>query len=82
MPIYAYSHDEGCSVSGGLVIDGAYVFTDFCTGDLWRLRFDAGGWVRETVLETELMIPAFAEDAGTVYVLDIRGTIYTLDLNP
>ena len=82
MPIYAYGHDEGCSVSGGLVIDGAYVFTDFCTGDLWRLRSDEDGWVRETVLETELMIPAFAEDAGTVYVLDIRGTIYTLDLNP
>ena len=82
MPVYAYGHDEGCSVSGGLVVGDAYLFTDFCTGDLWRLREVDGAWVRDTVLETELMIPAFAEDAGTVYVLDIRGTIYTLHLPP
>lgn len=82
-PAHDYPHSEGCSVSGGLYYVGdiaamneRYVFTDFCTGVLWGLREADDGWARETLLDTDLMIPAFAERDGEVYVLDIRGTIY------
>ena len=44
-PVFVYSHDTGCSVSGGAVaspdaiggLAGWYVFGDYCTGDIWAL---------------------------------------------
>lgn len=49
-PIYEYSHDEGCSVTGGEVYRGAaipglagwYVFADYCQGTIWALSVVAG----------------------------------------
>jgi glucose/arabinose dehydrogenase len=45
-PVAAYTHEDGCSVTGGLVYGGTrlpglsrrYVYGDFCTGALWTLR--------------------------------------------
>ncbi|MDP9399645.1 MAG: PQQ-dependent sugar dehydrogenase, partial [Actinomycetota bacterium] len=45
-PVVTYSHEEGCSVTGGLVyraarlerLRGRYLYGDFCTGALWSLR--------------------------------------------
>ena len=45
-PVAAYTHDEGCSVTGGVVYAGAalaamnrrYVYGDFCSGSLWTLE--------------------------------------------
>ncbi|HEX8103885.1 MAG TPA: PQQ-dependent sugar dehydrogenase [Solirubrobacteraceae bacterium] len=45
-PVAVYGHDEGCSVTGGLIYRGAaldalrerYVYADFCTGTVWSLR--------------------------------------------
>ncbi|MDH3225586.1 MAG: PQQ-dependent sugar dehydrogenase [Thermoleophilia bacterium] len=47
-PVSQYSHDDGCSVTGGHVyrgvavpdLDGRYVFGDFCTGRIWTLNAD------------------------------------------
>lgn len=46
-PIWQYSHDLGCSVTGGYVVQsappslmGKYVFADFCSGNVWALAFD------------------------------------------
>ena len=47
-PIFEYSHDEGCSVSGGEVYRGTaipslvgwYVFADYCAGTVWALDID------------------------------------------
>ncbi len=44
-PVAEYGHDDGCSVTGGLVVrdpsvpamDGRYVFGDYCSGRLWAL---------------------------------------------
>jgi len=43
-PIYEYTHDEGCSVTGGVryrgsaaFLAGAYLFADFCSGSVWAL---------------------------------------------
>jgi len=49
-PIFEYSHDEGCSVTGGEVYRGAaipgllgwYVFADYCGGTVWALQLLPG----------------------------------------
>jgi glucose/arabinose dehydrogenase len=45
-PVTEYTHEEGCSVTGGYVYQGAklprlagrYLYGDFCTGVLWSLE--------------------------------------------
>lgn len=45
-PVAGYTHDDGCSVTGGHVYAGTgltalqrrYVYGDYCTGALWSLR--------------------------------------------
>jgi glucose/arabinose dehydrogenase len=49
-PAVQYTHDEGCSVTGGYVyrgtrlprLQGRYVYGDFCSGTLWTLRAKPG----------------------------------------
>src|SRR5690606_16018001 len=46
-PIHTYSHDEGCSITGGYVyrgsaipdLEGRYFFADYCAGVLQSLRY-------------------------------------------
>ena len=50
LPIFEYSHDEGCSVTGGYVYRGAkvpslrgvYVYGDACTGRVWGIVQSGG----------------------------------------
>ena len=45
-PVASYSHDDGCSITGGPIYGGArlpalarrYLYGDFCSGVLWSLR--------------------------------------------
>jgi glucose/arabinose dehydrogenase len=45
-PVATYSHEDGCSVTGGLIYGGGalpglsrrYVYGDFCAGTLWSLE--------------------------------------------
>ncbi|CAA9544226.1 MAG: FIG01022095: hypothetical protein [uncultured Thermomicrobiales bacterium] len=86
LPVSGYSHDFGCSITGGYVYRGAaapaltgvYLFADFCTGLAWGLGRDAGGdWATSEPVETGLAPNSFGEDeAGEVYLTDINGGIY------
>ena len=91
--MYVYSHDEGCSVTGGYVyrgdaidfLDGVYVFGDYCTSDLWGLRLDASGVVTERLdLGVSLgsnQLVSFGEGLdGELYALADSGTLYRLDV--
>ncbi len=89
-PVYEYGHSEGnCSITGGYVyrgkripdLYGAYVFGDFCSGRIWALRRTEKGYRAELLMDTDLLIPSFAEDReGEIYVLDYRsGKIYRLE---
>ena len=57
LPVAEYGHDLGCAVIGGVVVrdpgqpalDGRYVFSDSCSGNLWLLD-PAGAGRREPVL--------------------------------
>jgi glucose/arabinose dehydrogenase len=57
MPVAEYTHDDGCSVTGGEVVrdggpwDGRYVYGDYCSGQLWTLDADAEGAEPEDVTE-------------------------------
>ena len=86
-PVLDYSHEDGCSITGGYVyrgsaleaLAGTYFYSDFC-----------GGWVRSvnvvngqvTVesswpsLDTGASVTSFGEDAqGELYVLSSDGTV-------
>ncbi len=51
LPIHTYSHDEGCSITGGHVyrgaaipaIEGRYFFGDYCSGIMWSLVYTGEG---------------------------------------
>ena len=86
-PVYEYPHG-GCVVTGGYVyrgeampaLDGAYVFADFCLGDLETLRPLEGGDLEHGELGIHVDSPAsFGEDAaGELYVLSLDGGVYRL----
>ncbi len=85
LPVAEYSHDDGCSVTGGVVyrgaaypaLDGAYLFSDYCSGILWLLDAAATGTQEPTqVASTGRSIAGFGEDeAGEVYVADLGGSV-------
>jgi glucose/arabinose dehydrogenase len=63
-PVATYSHDDGCSVTGGVVYGGAllpgfnrrYVYGDFCSGTIWSLRGTPAGRA-EDVRREQAQIP-------------------------
>jgi glucose/arabinose dehydrogenase len=86
-PVAVYGHDPPCSVTGGYVyrgaaqpwLDGSYLFGDYCTGLVWTLDPDGGGWDMRVALDSSLRITSFGEDeAGEVYVVDYGGAVYRL----
>lgn len=89
-PVAVYGHDEGCSVTGGMVyrgealphLRGVYIFGDYCSGTIWGLWPDDSaetGWVRDVILESEESIASFAVDRdGEIYVLVFNGPILKL----
>lgn len=88
LPVFEYSHDEGCSVTGGVVyrgaaipgLGGAYLFADFCQGELRALRVRDGEVAEERTFDAQVdELSSFGTDAdGEVYVLSLDGTIYRL----
>ena len=88
-PVAEYSHDEGCSITGGYVyrgknipaLVGGYLFGDYCTGKLWGLFRD----------EPELSTPALGTKYSRRLLLethlniasfaeDREGEVYIVDL--
>jgi hypothetical protein len=88
-PVYEYGHDDGgCSITGGYVyrgselpgLVGAYLFTDFCAGEVMGLRLKAGKVVDHASLGLTLTLPSsFGEDqAGELYLLSLQGPVYRI----
>ncbi len=92
-PVAEYSHDHGCSVTGGYVyrgnqirsLQGTYVFGDFCSGRIWGLSPSGdpgksqGGFEKKLLVKSDLMISSFAEDnQGEIYVIHYDGEIYKI----
>jgi glucose/arabinose dehydrogenase len=87
-PVAEYSHEFGCSVTGGVVIrspslpawNGIYIYGDYCTGTIWGLlQSEPGLWETTQVFDTNFTLSSFGEDAsGEVYLIDYKGGVYRL----
>jgi glucose/arabinose dehydrogenase len=88
-PVAEYSHDFGCSVTGGYVyrgksfseFDGTYFYGDYCSGRIWAIQpSGTDQWTAAQVLESGRTISSFGEDeAGELYLTDLaNGTVYRL----
>lgn len=88
MPQHTYSHDEGCSITGGYVyrgqaipeLNGRYFFADYCVGTLRSLRYADGSVSDVTDSADDLgslgMVLSFGQDsAGELYVLTDAGVV-------
>ena len=87
LPAWEYSHDQGCSITGGHVYRGEaipflygwYLYSDFCSERIWAIHAEtaaAGGFVAPMVLwEGEpVLVVSFAEAAdGELYVITFDG---------
>jgi glucose/arabinose dehydrogenase len=78
LPILEYSHNLGCSITGGYRYrgrhipqhDGTYFYGDYCTGRIWGARLDGSRWTATRLLDLALNISAFGEDeAGELYMV-------------
>jgi glucose/arabinose dehydrogenase len=88
LPIFDYAHLSGrCSITGGYsyrglrsaVPLGAYVYADYCTGEIWQLQ----SGTNTLLFDTALNITSFGEDeAGEVYVVGQGGSISRLAASP
>ncbi|HSK15409.1 MAG TPA: PQQ-dependent sugar dehydrogenase [Gaiellaceae bacterium] len=85
-PLTEYTHDFGCSVTGGFVYRGPirsawgrYFYGDYCSGRVWSLAL----WEDEVSRRGHpFQVPglsSFAEDeAGELYLLSVEGVVYRL----
>ena len=86
-PVSVYSHEQGCSVTGGYVYRGSalpsavgrYFFGDWCSGTIWSLRIEDG---RAVDLRTEGgrigQLSSFGEGSrGELYAVSVgAGRVY------
>ncbi|HEY8483082.1 MAG TPA: PQQ-dependent sugar dehydrogenase [Longimicrobiales bacterium] len=89
-PVLEYSHDEGCSVTGGHVyrgraipeLVGHYFYADYCRGWIRSFRYTSEG-VRDQrtwSIGNVGLITSFGEDsAGELYVLSQDGRVFRFE---
>ncbi len=87
MPVYEYSHDDGCSITGGYVyrgehfrgLQGEYFFGDYCSGTVWRLHL-ANGKAPEITVEGHIpALSSFGENAaGELFAASLDGKLFEL----
>ena len=87
MPVYEYSHRNGCSVTGGYVYRGAgvpgavgrYFFGDYCSGAVSSFVLENGEAVDVRNFAHIDALSAFGEDAaGELYAVSLDGKLYEL----
>lgn len=90
VPVAVYSHDDGCSVTGGYVyrgkavasLRGRYVYGDYCSGTVWSLPATAtsqsGSTPRREPWRVQQLV-SFGEDAaGELLTVSQSGTVSRL----
>lgn len=87
-PVAEYSHNDGCSVTGGYVYrgvalpewQGVYFYGDYCSGTIWGLYQGANGWIANELFKTSANISSFGVDEnGEIYFSDYGGEILRLE---
>ncbi len=90
-PVWEYPHKVGQSITGGIVyrgsvnktLQGYYIYADYVSGVIWRLRISDRGTVENDVLmDTDLNISSFGIDSNyELYFCAFDGKIYTFQSN-
>jgi glucose/arabinose dehydrogenase len=88
-PIHEYSHNVGCSITGGYVyrgtaipdLQGTYFFGDYCSARIWSFRYQ-GGTVTDFTERTTELAPGngLAIRAISSFGEDAQGELYICDL--
>jgi hypothetical protein len=89
LPLTEYGHSGGrCSITGGYVyrgkaypdLVGAYLFGDYCSGEIWYVDRGAARGVTPTrALDTSESLTSFGEDeSGELYLTAAGGTVYRI----
>ncbi len=92
-PVTEYSHNNGCSVSGGVVYRGSvmpdlrgwYFYGDYCSGQVSMFRAVNGAIVGANMAAglDAGNLSAFGQDGnGEVYALNLGGSVYRIDPAP
>jgi glucose/arabinose dehydrogenase len=85
-PAAEYSHDFGCSITGGYVyrgpireLNGIYLYGDYCTGFIWGTILSNTSAQTELLFQTGQNIITFGVDeAGQLYMAGDNGNFYLL----
>ena len=90
LPVLEYSHDEGCSITGGFVYRGAaipelqghYFYADYCQGWVRSFRLQDGQALEARQWPTLApggAVTSFGQDAaGELYVLSQGGRVFKI----
>ena len=83
LPISGYTHDSGCSVTGGYVyrgtespaLTGGYIFGDYCSGAIWGIDARTRNFTDPVeLMQSGLSISSFGLDEdGELYLTDLNG---------
>ena len=85
MPFFSYTHDFGCSITGGYLyrgkaikeLIGGYLAADYCSGNVWAINPETGA--ATAPMQSGASVSSFAEDAeGELYLIDLNGAIYKI----
>jgi glucose/arabinose dehydrogenase len=81
LPVAHYDHSQGCSVTGGYVyrgddypvLEGIYVFGDYCSGRMWGIEQTSQGWQVLNFGQQQITLSSFGQDEA----LELYATSYT-----
>ena len=82
-PVAQYTHDDGCSVTGGYVyrgnavprLRGRYVFGDYCSGTIWSMPATGGAPRVERVKVPQLTSFGESLNGAQLYAVSQTGTV-------
>jgi glucose/arabinose dehydrogenase len=87
-PVLVYSHDHGCSVTGGFVYRGKavraargrYFYGDYCAGTVWSFRVGKRGRASAAAVSGHVSsLSSFGVDGNReLYATSLDGTLYRL----
>ncbi|HUR79272.1 MAG TPA: PQQ-dependent sugar dehydrogenase [Thermoanaerobaculia bacterium] len=87
LPAIEYPTANGCSVTAGYRYRGsrlgrardAYLFGDWCSGEIRAATERDGAWTTTTLLDSPLAVVSIDEgENGEPYIVDYRGGVYVL----
>lgn len=89
MPVAVYGRGDGCSVSGGVVyrgssipdLAGAYLYTDYCTDNIWTITIDEeGNYSNEIITGSGInnSTGIFAGADNELYIISIGGRVHKI----